>query len=76
MFRSWIFPYLYAIVSGAYVCNLVYSYMQLTAGYKGVPDQIEKVLVPFMFILYLIAFIVVFLDFLNHTIRQKDTLNS
>jgi len=76
MFRSWIFPYLYAIVSGVYVCNLVYSYMQLTTGYKGVPDQIEKVLVPFMFILYLIAFIVVFLDFLNHAIRQKDTLNS
>ena len=50
--------------------------MQLTTGYKGFPDQIEKVLIPFMFILCLIAFIVVLLDFLNQTLRQKDTLNS
>jgi len=76
MFRSWIFPYLYAIVSVVYVCNLVYSYMQLTIGYKGFPDQIEKVLIHFMFILCLIALIVVFLDFLNQALRQKETLNS
>jgi len=76
MFRSWIFPYLYAIVSGVYVCNMIYSYIQLTTGYEGVPDEIEKVLIPLMFVLYLIAFIVVFLNFLNHSIRQKDILNS
>ena len=76
MFRSWIFPYLYAIVSGVYVCNMIYSYIQLTTGYEGVPDEIEKVLILLMFVLYLIAFIVVFLNFLNHTLKQKDTLNS
>ena len=76
IFRSWIFPYLYAIVSGVYVCNMIYSYIQLTTGYKGVPYEIQRVLIPLMFVLYLIAFIVVFLNFLNHSIRQKDTLNS
>ncbi len=76
MFRSWIFPYLYAIVSGVYVCNMIYSYIQLTTEYRGVPDEIEKVLIPFMFVLYLIAFVVVFLNFLNHTLKKKDTLNS
>jgi predicted CDP-diglyceride synthetase/phosphatidate cytidylyltransferase len=74
MFRSWIFPYLYAIVSGVYVCNMIYSYIQLTTGYKGFPDEIEKVLISFMLVLYLIAFIDVFLNFLNHTIRQNDAL--
>ena len=76
MFRSWIFPYLYAIVSGVYVCNMIYSYIQLTTEYSGVPDEIENVLIPFMFVLYLIAFVVVFLNFLNHALKQKGTLNS
>ncbi|TFG74334.1 MAG: hypothetical protein E4H21_11025 [Thermodesulfobacteriales bacterium] len=76
MFRSWIFPYLYAIVSGVYVCNMIYSYIQLTTEYRGVSDEIEKVLIPFMFVLYLVAFVVVFFNFLNHTLKQKDTLNS
>ncbi len=76
MFRSWIFLYLYAIVSGVYVCNMIYSYIQLTTEYSGVPDEIEKVLIPFMFVLYLIAFVVVFLNFLNHALKQKGTLNS
>jgi len=76
MFRSWIFPYLYAIVSGVYVCNMIYSYIQLTSEYSRVPDEIEKVLIPFMFVLYLIAFVVVFLNFLNHALKQKGTLNS
>ena len=75
IFRSWIFPYLYAIVSGVYVCNMIYSYIQLTTEYQGISDQIEMFLIPIMFVLYLIAFIVVFLNFLNHTIMQKDTLN-
>ncbi|MCK5709895.1 MAG: hypothetical protein KAI07_05090, partial [Deltaproteobacteria bacterium] len=76
MFRSWIFPYLYAIVSGVYICNMIYSYIQLTTRYKGVSDEIERVLIPFMFVLYLIAFVVVFIDFLNHTLKQKDSINS
>ncbi len=76
MFRSWIFPYLYAIVSGVYVCNMIYSYIQLTTEYSGVPDEIEMVLIPFMFVLYLIAFALVFLDYLNRTLKQKDSLNS
>ena len=71
MFRSWIFPYLYAIVSGVYVCNMIYSYIQLTTEYRGVPDGVEKVLIPLMFALYLIAFIVVFFNFLNHTLRKR-----
>ena len=76
MFRSWIFPYLYAIVSGVYVCNMIYSYIQLTTEYGGVPDHIEMFLIPSMFVLYLIAFVVVFLDFLKHTLKYKDSLNS
>ncbi len=76
MFRSWIFPYLYAIVSGVYVCNMIYSYIQLTTRYSGVSDEIEMVLIPFMFVLYLIAFALVFLDYLNRTLKQKDSLNS
>jgi len=76
MFRFWIFPYLYAIVSGVYICNMIYSYIQLTTEYRGVSDEIERVLIPFMFVLYLIAFVVVFIDFLNHTLKQKDSINS
>ena len=76
MYRSWIFPYLYAIVSGVYVCNMIYSYIQLTTEYGGVPDHIEMFLIPSMFVLYLIAFVVVFLDFLKHTLKYKDSLNS
>jgi len=74
MYRSWIFPYLYAIVSGVYVCNMIYSYIQLTTEYEGVPDHIEMFLIPSMFVLYLIAFVVVFLDFLNCTLKYKDSL--
>jgi len=76
MFRSWIFPYLYAIVSGVYVCNMIYSYIQLTTEYSGVPDKIEMVLIPSMFVLYLIAFALMFLDYLNRILKQKDSLNS
>jgi len=71
IFRSWIFPYLYAIVSGVYVCNMIYSYIQLTTSYKGVPDSIERILVPTMSILYMISFLVMFIIFLKHTFRQR-----
>jgi len=76
LFRSWIFPYLYAIVSGVYVCNMVYSYIQLTTEYKGVPDNIESILIPIMFILYFIAFVIVLLNFFKHTIRKEDIVNT
>jgi len=71
IFRSWIFPYLYAIVSGVYVCNMIYSYIQLTTSYNGVPDNIERILVPTMSILYMISFFIVFINFLKHTFRQR-----
>jgi Gpi18-like mannosyltransferase len=76
LFRSWIFPYLYAIVSGVYVCNMVYSYIQLTTAYKGVPDSIDNILVPIMFVLYFIAFVIVLLNFFKHTIRKEDIVNT
>jgi dolichyl-phosphate-mannose-protein mannosyltransferase len=76
LFRSWIFPYLYAIVSGVYVCNMVYSYIQLTTEYKGVPDRVDSILVPIMFILYFTAFLIVLLNFFRHTIRKEDIVNT
>jgi len=72
IFRSWIFPYLYAIVSGVYVCNMIFSYIQLTTSYNGIPDNIERFLVPSMSILYIIAFFLVLINFLMHSNRQKN----
>lgn len=71
IFRSWIFPYLYAIVSGVYVCNMIYSYIQLTTSYNGVPDNIERILVPSMSILYVISFLIVFINFLKQAFRRR-----
>jgi Gpi18-like mannosyltransferase len=71
IFRSWIFPYLYAIVSGVYVCNMIFSYIQLTTSYKGIPDNIEMILSASMSIMYMIAFFIVFIHFLKHAFRQK-----
>ncbi len=76
IFRSWIFPYLYAIVSGVYVCNMIYSYIQLTTDYTGVPDSIDNILVPAMFVLYFGAFVIVLLNFFRHTLRKENTLNA
>lgn len=76
MFRSWIFPYLYAIVSGVYVCNMIYSYIQLTTSYEGVPDNVESILVPSMSLLYMIAFFIVFAHFLLHSNRKKKITES
>ena len=70
MFRSWIFPYLYAIVSGVYVCNMIYSYVQLTTEYQGIPGPVQRVLIPVMFILYFVALIIVLYNFIRHAFRQ------
>ncbi len=71
MFRSWIFPYLYAIVSGVYVCNMIYSYVQLTTEYQGVSGAVQKVLIPVMFILYFVALVIVVWNFIQHSSSQK-----
>lgn len=71
LYRSWIFPYLYAIVSGVYVCNMIYSYIELTTDYKGVSDILQSILVPVMFILYFTAFVIVLLNFLNIQLKRK-----
>ena len=76
MFRSWIFPYLYAIVSGVYVCNMIYSYIELTTEYKGVSDNLQSILVPIMFLLYFTAFIIVLLNFFKHTIQKEDIVKT
>ncbi|GJM16970.1 MAG: hypothetical protein DHS20C13_22970 [Thermodesulfobacteriota bacterium] len=76
IFRSWIFPYLYAIVSGVYVCNMIYSYIQLTTEYTGVPDSIERILIPAMFALYFGAFAIVLLNFFRHTMREGNILKT
>jgi branched-subunit amino acid permease len=55
---------------------MVYSYIQLTTEYKGVPDSIDNILVPIMFVLYFIAFVIVLLNFFRHTIRKKDIVNT
>ena len=71
MFRSWIFPYLYAIVSGVYVCNMIYSYVQLTTEYQGIPNAVQKVLIPVMFILYFVALIIVLWNFIRHSFSKN-----
>lgn len=76
LYRSWIFPYLYAIVSGVYVCNMIYSYIELTTEYKGVSDNLQSILVPIMFLLYFTAFMIVLLNFFKHTIKKEDIVNT
>ncbi|MGB2691844.1 MAG: glycosyltransferase 87 family protein [Thermodesulfobacteriota bacterium] len=76
LYRSWIFPYLYAIVSGVYVCNMIYSYIELTTDYKGVSDILQSILVPVMFILYFTAFVIVLLNFFKHTIKKEDIVKT
>ena len=71
MFRTWIFPYLYAIVSGVYVCNMIYSYVQLTTEYQGVPGPVQKVLIPVMFLLYFVTLVIILFNFIRHTFRRK-----
>jgi hypothetical protein len=75
-FRSWIFWYAYAIVSCVYVVNMVYSYIQLTTEYQGVSAGLSQVLSTGMFILYLVSFVVIFIDFIMNTARYKTPINS
>lgn len=75
LYRSWIFPYLYAIVSGVYVCNMIYSYIELTTEYKGVSDSVQDFLVPTMFLLYFTAFVIVLLNFFRQTNKKEDIVN-
>jgi Gpi18-like mannosyltransferase len=78
-FRSWIFWYLYAIVSGVYVLNMIYSYIQLTTKYQGIPADYSDYFIPGMFLLYLVAYIIVLLNFIVNTFKYEsssDTLRS
>ena len=70
-YRHWILWYLYAIVSVVYVLNMIYSYIQLTTSYQGVPEQYTALTVPGMFFLYLAAFLFLFYDFVKNTITYK-----
>ncbi|MEM7009328.1 MAG: hypothetical protein AAF462_09375 [Thermodesulfobacteriota bacterium] len=72
MFRTWIFPYLYAIVSGVYACNMVYSYLQLNSEYSAVPGNVQKILIPIMFGLYALAFGIVFINFVYNTLKKQS----
>ena len=74
MFRSWIFVYLYAIVSGAYVCNMIYSYIQLTTAYQGVPANIDTILSISMSILYILAFLILFIHFLKRAFCREPII--
>lgn len=76
LYRSWIFPYLYAIVSGVYVCNMIYSYIELTTEYQGVSENLQSILVPIMFLLYFTAFIIVLLNFFKRTIKKENIVNT
>ncbi len=70
-YRHWILWYLYAIVSLVYVLNMVYSYIQLTTSYKGIPESYEDLFIPGMFLLYLFVFLFLFYDFIKNTIRYE-----
>ena len=69
-YRHWILWYLYAIVSVVYVLNMVYSYIQLTTSYQGIPES-YAVFIPGMFFLYLIVFLYLFYDFIKNTLRYE-----
>ena len=63
-------------MSGVYVCNMVYSYIQLTTEYSGVPDLVDNILAPAMFVLYFTAFIIVLLNFIRHAFREENIINT
>ncbi|MEQ9618258.1 MAG: hypothetical protein RIG61_03680 [Deltaproteobacteria bacterium] len=75
-FRTWIFWYMYAIVSCVYVINMIYSYIQLTTKYSGVPENVDLVMRAAMFSLYLSAFIIVLIHFIIITVKYKNPVNS
>ena len=70
-YRHWIFWYLYAIVSLVYVLNMVYSYVQLTTSYSGIPHEYAVIFIPGLFLWYLVVFVILFYDFIKNTLRYK-----
>ena len=75
-FRTWIFWYLYAIVSGVYTVNMVYSYVQLTTLYKGIPADYTIYFIPGLFFLYLLAYILIFWNYVINTVNYNNSLDS
>mgnify|MGYP001354126785 CR=1 FL=1 len=72
-FRTWVFWYIYAVVSCVYVANMVFSYIQLTTDYKGIPTDYSDYFIPGMFFLYLIAYIIVLLNFVVSTAKHEKS---
>lgn len=70
-YRHWILWYLYAIVSLVYVLNMIYSYIQLTTLYKGIPEEYSVLFIPGLFFLYLFVFLYLFYDFIKNTLRYE-----
>ncbi|MEW6146070.1 MAG: hypothetical protein AB1598_13750 [Thermodesulfobacteriota bacterium] len=75
-FRTWIFWYLYAIVSGVYVVNMIYSYVQLTTSYAGIPENYNKYLIPGMFFLYLGVYIVLLISYVKDTVKYETSFDT
>ena len=75
-FRTWVFWYIYAVVSCIYAANMVYSYIQLTTNYEGVPAEYSNYFIPGIFSLYLIGYIIVLLDFVVSTAKHENSFNT
>ena len=80
VFRFWIFWYLYAIVSCVYVINMAYSHLQLVTKYAGVQtvlgisENLAKVSIWIMVLLYVAAFLVIFRDYVVNAINYKKPI--
>ena len=71
-FRTWIFWYLYAIVSVIYVLNMVYSYFQLTTLYQAVPLEYSIYFIPGIFSVYLAAYIIVLAKYVVDNLNYRN----
>ncbi|HML95307.1 MAG TPA: glycosyltransferase 87 family protein [Thermodesulfobacteriota bacterium] len=80
VFRSWIFWCLYAIVSCVYVINMAYSHLQLVTKYAGVQtvlgisENLARVYIWIMVLLYVAAFLVIFRDYVVNAINYKKPI--
>ena len=80
VFRSWIFWCLYAIVSCVYVINMAYSHIQLVTKYAGVQtilgisENLARVYIWIMMLLYVAAFLVIFRDYVVNAIDYKKPI--
>ena len=54
---------------------MLFSYIQLTTEYRGVPDSLEKVLIPIMFILYFAALIIVLANFIYRAFKKDHIVD-